>query len=150
MTFPGVSVTEWTIRCCEKFSMGWTGVMKIAYFHADPKFQEPSHVCSPLLFVLLFRVERFGVGGIAEVFMERLSEKIHVPFDPGIAPRGHEFELWGVGARHRDGEEGFVVEFMVRGQGSLEITPPDPRVFIPRFKPHVSVHEFAPGGFRGQ
>lgn len=82
-------------------------VNEISHLQVSPRRNR--HLCAgtPLISGYLWLVERFGVGCTAKVLVEGLLENGHVPLHESFMPFVHEFDLWGIGAGHRDGRREF-------------------------------------------
>ena len=92
MTFPGISMTKWVVRCKEEgIQRGFLRTNEIPYLQVSPKANGKRRLFIPLLLVRFWLVERAGMSDAAEVLVQELREVVNVPIYEPLVPIFHEF-----------------------------------------------------------
>ena len=138
MTFSGTSVIEWVVDCERDLAAAKEvrSATKITYLGFGPESEALAHGFEPLLFGLLWLVERSGIDDMTKVLVQTLREKVPVPLLESPAPSLQEFGLrrseafevghWDEANRGRiaeDSEAGPGATYYISTRTSAALTP---------------------------
>jgi len=95
MTLPGTSIIEWVVDCGRGLAAAKEvrSAAKITYLGFGPESEALADGFEPLLFGLLWLVERSGVDDMTIVLVQTLREKVPVFLLESPAPFLQEFGL---------------------------------------------------------